>query len=161
VGKGLIFTGIDASSKAVHVTLVNDDGSVAFCLKFDGGKGKKAEDRFPSLAKSLAALPGAIEGSDYVAIERPLYFKSPTATITISMVIGAVCEVLELAGIEYHMVENTVWKKATVGRGNADKPSIMKYAEEVSGDKFEEQDWADAYCIALWSMQRWLKDPDH
>ena len=115
-------------------------------------KGKKALDRFPDIAKGLGILPSLVEGGT-VAIEKPLYFKNPHSTISISEVVGAVKEVLELANIAYKTVDNRVWKKEVVGTGGASKEDIMKYATNYFNTEFEEQDWADAACIAKWSQE--------
>mgnify|MGYP003624259169 FL=1 len=88
-----------------------------------------------------------------MAIEKPLYFKNPHSTISISEVVGAVKEVLELANIAYKTVDNRVWKKEVVGNGGASKEDIMKYATNYFNTEFEEQDWADAACIAKWSQE--------
>tara|TARA_R100001377_G_scaffold74226_1_gene50426 strand:+ start:676 stop:993 length:318 start_codon:yes stop_codon:yes gene_type:complete len=98
----------------------------------------------------LGALPTLVEGGT-VAIEKPLYFRNPHSTISISEVVGAVKEILELAGIPYKVVDNKTWKKEVVGTGSASKDDILKYANEYFYSEFEEQDWADAACIAEWS----------
>ena len=150
-GGNVIHTGIDCSSRAVHATIIDDDSNIIQCIKFDA-KGKKALDRFPDIAKGLGVLPSLVEGGT-VAIEKPLYFKNPHSTISISEVVGAVKEVLELANIAYKTVDNRVWKKEVVGNGGASKEDIMKYATNYFNTEFEEQDWADAACIAKWSQE--------
>jgi Holliday junction resolvasome RuvABC endonuclease subunit len=109
-----------------------------------------ANDRFPDLAKGLGVLPGLVVGGT-VAIEKPLYFRNPHSTISISEVVGAVKEVLELANISYKVVDNKTWKKEVVGTGSASKDEILAYATKYFYSEFEEQDWADAACIAEWS----------
>ena len=150
-GGRVIHTGIDCSSKAVHATIIDDDSNIIQCIKFDA-KGKKALDRFPDIAKGLGVLPSLVEGGT-VAIEKPLYFKNPHSTISISEVVGAVKEVLELANISYKTVDNRVWKKEIISMGNASKDDIIKYAIKYFNAEFEEQDWADAACIAEWSKR--------
>ena len=97
-------------------------------------------------------MPSLVEGGT-VAIENPLYFKNPHSTISISEVVGAVKEVLELADIAYKTVDNRVWKKEIIGMGNASKDDIIKYATKYFDAEFEEQDWAVAACIAEWSIR--------
>ena len=97
-------------------------------------------------------MPSLVEGGT-VAIEKPLYFKNPHSTISISEVVGAVKEVLELANISYKTVDNRVWKKEIISMGNASKDDIIKYATKYFRTEFEEQDWADAACIAEWSKR--------
>ena len=149
IREDLIHTGIDCSSRAVHATLIDDEGVLIESVKFDA-KGKKALDRFPDIAKGLAALPDIVYGGT-VAIEKPLYFKNPHSTISISEVVGAVKGILEISHIPYRTVDNRVWKKEVVGMGNASKEDIMKYATKHFSSQFVEQDWADAACIAEWS----------
>ncbi len=45
-------------------------------------------------------------------------------------------------------------EKDVVGKGNVKKDEIKRFAEEKWGDKFPEQDYADAACIALWNKRR-------
>ena len=97
-------------------------------------------------------MPSLVEGGT-VAIEKPLYFKNPHSTISISEVVGAVKEVLELANISYKTVDNRVWKKEIISMGNASKDDIIKYATKYFNEEFEEQDWAAAACIAEWSRR--------
>ena len=122
IREDLIHTGLDCSSRAVHATLIDDEGVLIESVKFLA-VGKTAADRFPDIAKGLAALPDIVYGGT-VAIEKPLYFKNPHSTISISEV---------------------------VGMGNASKEDIMKYATKHFSSQFVEQDWADAACIAEWS----------
>jgi len=148
-GEDLIHTGIDCSSRAVHATLIDDEGVLIECVKFLA-TGKTAADRFPDIAKGLAALPDIVYGGT-VAIEKPIYFKNPHSTISISEVVGAVKGILEMSNIPYKIVDNRVWKKEVIGMGNASKEDIMKYAIKYFSSQFVEQDWADAACIAEWS----------
>ena len=151
LGGSAIHAGIDCSSKAVHVTVIDDDSSVVVCYKFTA-EGKTAKDRFPDIAKGLGVLPNLVKGAT-VAIEKPLYFRNPHSTISISEVVGAVKEVLELGSIFYKVVDNKTWKKEVVGTGSASKEDILKYANGYFNTEFEEQDWADAACIAKWSQE--------
>ena len=45
-------------------------------------------------------------------------------------------------------------EKFVVGKGNASKLEIKQYAIDKWGDRFPEQDYADAACIALWNKRR-------
>lgn len=100
----------------------------------------------------MGVLPSLVKGAT-VAIEKPLYFRNPHSTISISEVVGAVKEVLELGSILYKVVDNKTWKKEVVGTGSASKEDILKYANGYFNTEFEEQDWADAACIAKWSQE--------
>ena len=46
------------------------------------------------------------------------------------------------------------WKKDIIGKVNASKLEIKAFAEKHWGETFEEQDFADAACIALWNKRR-------
>ena len=50
-------------------------------------------------------------------------------------------------------MDNNTWKRQVLGRGNAKKSDIMKFAVDLWGDRFPEQDYADAACIALWGKR--------
>ena len=56
--------------------------------------------------------------------------------------------------INTSIIDNRSWKKEIVGKGNAKKEDIKKYAIDKWGEKFPEQDYADAACIALWNKRR-------
>ena len=73
---------------------------------------------------------------------------------TLASVVGAVWAILVLQGIPTVRVDNNTWKKDVVGKGNVKKDEIKRFAEEKWGDKFPEQDYADAACIALWNKRR-------
>ena len=42
--------------------------------------------------------------------------------------------------------------------GNASKADILSHAKEIWGDVFEEQDFADAACIAAWRLKEDLSE---
>ena len=72
----------------------------------------------------------------------------------ISSVVACAKYALHRASISVVPVDNRSWKKVIIGKGNAGKPDIKKYAVEKWGDIFPEQDYADAACIALWVKER-------
>ena len=48
--------------------------------------------------------------------------------------------------------------KVVIGNGNANKADILSHAQDVWGDVFEEQDFADAACIAAWRIKEALSE---
>tara|TARA_R110002020_G_scaffold392302_2_gene602567 strand:+ start:266 stop:589 length:324 start_codon:yes stop_codon:yes gene_type:complete len=91
---------------------------------------------------------------DSAAIEAAIFIQNPKTTIAIANVVGAVWAFLLKEDISTIIIDNRQWKKNIVGKGNAKKTDIKRFAEEKWGDKFPEQDYADAACIALWNKRR-------
>ena len=75
-------------------------------------------------------------------------------TIAIAHVVGAAWLALENIGIPAILIDNRRWKKVILGKGNASKTDIKDFAVDKWGDRFPEQDYADAACIALWNKRR-------
>jgi len=128
----------------------------------DGGKGKRADDRFPMLvelweswvAKNLKV------GDDYVYVEKPVYTGNPNSTIVQSYIIGAILASLQRHEIANSLVDNTVWKKALIGGGGANKDKIRAWVVARFGWPTDLlQDIYDAVAIAEWGAQRLVKEP--
>ena len=58
-------------------------------------------------------------------------------------------------------ISNTKWKKDIIGKGNASKLEIKAFAEKYWGETFEEQDFADAACIALWIKRKFESEKNN
>ena len=94
---------------------------------------------------------------NFAAIETAIFIQNPKATISIANVIGAIWGVLlsrNMRANQVKLIDNRQWKKVIVGKGNASKLEIKQFAIDKWGDKFPEQDYADAACIALWIKRR-------
>jgi Holliday junction resolvasome RuvABC endonuclease subunit len=144
----MIYAGFDCSSKAVHAAFVDDDENLVDLRKF-GSPLKSADDRFYEILDkfnddlSIITMTAA-------AIESAIYIQNAKATIAIASVVAGIKYGLHRSGISFVAVDNNTWKRQVLGKGNAKKPDIMAFAKDVWGDRFPEQDYADAACIALW-----------
>ena len=88
------------------------------------------------------------------AVEAAIYIQNPRTTLAIAYVVGGVRVVLQERSIPHILVDNRVWKKEIVGKGNVKKADIKAFAVAKWGEVFKEQDFADAACIALWNKRR-------
>lgn len=94
-----------------------------------------------------------------IYIEAPIVagVRNLQTTIGIAQTSGAVLLSCPLI-IQSELVAVAQWKKATVGKGNANKDDVSRwlqqrypiYFEQCAGD----QNWVDATCIALYGASR-------
>jgi Holliday junction resolvasome RuvABC endonuclease subunit len=131
---------------------LNARGKVSDQQKFSS-KRKTFDERFPEIVTSFQAWVSKIEVQPDIGIEAAIYIQNARATISISSVIGAAKAILLAAGFNPVEVNNKSWKKDILGKGNASKEDIMSYAKNRWGHIFEEQDFADAACIAAWRIE--------
>ena len=143
-----MIAGFDCSSKAIHLSLIDEDENVIGLEKFES-KDKDYETRFYEILDKFEAYSGIIDIST-AAIEAAIYIQNAKATIAIASVVAGVKLQLHRSGTPFASVDNKVWKKIIVGKGNAKKSDIMAFAVSKWGEIFPEQDYADAACIALW-----------
>ena len=143
-----MIAGFDCSSKAIHLSLIDEDENVTGLEKFESGD-KDYETRFYEILDKFEAYSGIIDIST-AAIESAIYIQNAKATIAIASVVAGVKLQLHRSGTPFASVDNKVWKKIIVGKGNAKKSDIMAFAVSKWGEVFPEQDYADAACIALW-----------
>ena len=143
-----MIAGFDCSSKAIHLSLIDEDENLVGLEKFES-KDKDCETRFYEILDKFEAYTGIIDIST-AAIESAIYIQNAKATIAIASVVAGVKLQLHRSGTPFASVDNKVWKKIIVGKGNAKKSDIMAFAVSKWGEVFPEQDYADAACIALW-----------
>ena len=143
-----MIAGFDCSSKAIHLSLIDEDENVTGLEKFESGD-KDYETRFYEILDKFEAYSGIIDIST-AAIESAIYIQNAKATIAIASVVAGVKIQLHRSGTPFASVDNRAWKKVIIGKGNASKSDIMAFAITKWGDQFPEQDYADAACIALW-----------
>ena len=149
----MMFLGLDCSSLAIHGVLIDDKEQLATLYKW-GSTQKNFEARFPEISVGFSEEFSKIELIDGAAIEAAIFIQNPKTTIAIANVIGAAWAFLLSRNINTTIIDNRQWKKFVVGKGNASKEDIKKFAIEKWGDVFPEQDYADAACIALWNKRR-------
>jgi len=151
------YLGLDCSSKAVHGVIVNDLEEIVSKLKFHSTPKDDFDNRLFQIFDNFSVyLENELEYNDIQcsAIEAAIYIQNARTTMEISGVVSVAKYMLHTKGILCYPVDNRSWKKQILGKGNASKPDIKKYAVDKWGDIFPEQDYADAACIALWAKRR-------
>ena len=150
------YLGLDTSSKAIHIVVLDESENLITIYKADCNTKKSFKDRFPELMDNFARILVEdinIDTVDYAVIEEPIFAQNRNVVRTLSEVVGAVWGTLCLSDIPTTLVDNGTWKKQILGSGKATKDDILEYAIEKWGDKFPEQDYADAACVALYSVK--------
>ena len=150
------YLGLDTSSKEIHIVELDEDVNLIKIYKAECNHKKEFKDRFPELMDSFAKIlveDTYIDTVDYAVIEEHIFAQNRNVVRTLSEVVGAVWATLCLSDIPTKLVDNGTWKKQILGSGKSTKDDIMKYATEKWGDNFPEQDYADAACIALYSVK--------
>lgn len=116
-------------------------------------KGKDADSRFPDLLRQLREEieDNAFKYVRWTYIELPPMGVNPRSTINQARVVGAIEAEFLRAGIPYSLVDPGTWKKGLIGKGNADKDLIKKWAvANLDLPDSLQQDLYDAACIAQW-----------
>ena len=158
------YLGLDCSSKAVHGVIVNDLEEIVSKLKFHSTPKDDFDNRLFQIFDNFGVYLNeeleynSLEGIQCSAIEAAIYIQNAKSTMEISGVVSVAKYLLHTKGILCYPVDNRRWKKQILGKGNAGKPDIKKYAVDKWGDIFPEQDYADAACIALWAKRKGEKD---
>ena len=151
--KGNLYMGLDCSSKAIHCVWVDDQERFVAECKW-GSKKNTFEERFLDFCVDFWDSLSKIK---VMLVEAAIYIQNPKATIAIASVAGVARFACHINGFDCEFVDNTKWKRDILGKGNASKLEIKEFAIEKWGkDKFPEQDFADAACIALWKKRRYV-----
>jgi len=148
--------GLDTSSKAIHIVVLDENEKLIEIYKADCTKSKPFRERFPELMDNFARIlieDIDIDTVDYAVVEEPIFAQNRNVVCTLSEVVGAVWGTLCLSDIPTTLIHNMLWKKQILGNGKVTKDDILKYAIEKWGDEFPEQDYADAACVALCSVK--------
>ena len=149
---------IDTSTKALHVVLLNEDGTIYSQTKISN-KLKDLDARIFEMSDDLYNFASIIKVTAS-AIEAAIFIQNPMTTIKLSAVVACAKYALHRAGLSVVPVDNRSWKKTIIGNGNAKKTDIMAHAKKVWGDQFEEQDFADAACVAMWMKDTFNEKKD-
>jgi len=147
------YLGIDSSTQAIHCVVIDDKERLISTQKFFS-KGKRTLDRFPEIMIGFFDFISTINNISSVAIEDSIQARNGVTTKTLARVVGGVHTCCVLSDIETVLIHLATWKKEVIGRGNATKLDILEFATEKWGNKFPEQDYADAACVALWNKRR-------
>jgi len=148
-----MYLGLDCSTFAIHGAIVDTSEQLVILHKW-GSKQKNFDARFPEILLGFSGDLSKIKEVDFSAVEAAIFIQNPKTTIAIAHVVGAVWLALLNVGIPSILIDNRRWKKVILGKGNASKIDIKNYAIAKWGDRFPEQDYADAACIALWNKRR-------
>ena len=152
------FLGLDCSTKAVHGIVLDEVGLLQQKFKWSS-KDPEFNVRFVSNSQSFLAELSKIKltyPNLKVAVEAPIFIQNPKTTIQLSAVIYTIFFVCCMKGLAPMFIENTRWKKYVLEKGNVSKKQIADFAQIFWKADFEEQDWADAACIALWCRFNFL-----
>ena len=147
------YLGLDTSSKAIHGAVVDDSEALVGLYKWSSTK-KLSNQRFPEIVIDFSKEMSKINITDKAAVEAAIFVQNRRSLISLANMIGAVWAVLVLNNIETSLIHHAEWKKEVLGKGTLKKDAIMKFAVEKWGDRFPEQDYADAACLALWNKRR-------
>ena len=132
----MIYLGLDTSSKAIHGAVINPNEELVSLYKWGCDIKKPFAERFPELITNFSNEISTINNIDFATIEASIFAQNRSVVSTLAGVVGAVWAILVLQGIPTVRVDNNT------------------FAEEKWGDRFPEQDYADAACIALWNKRR-------
>jgi len=151
-----MYLGLDCSTFAVHGAIVDTAENLISLHKWSS-KQKNFEGRFPEIllgfSEDLSKIKVTVE-IEFAALEAAIFIQNPKTTIAIAHVVGAAWLGLLDLGIPSILIDNRRWKKIILGKGNASKIDIKNFAIDKWGERFPEQDYADAACIALWNKRR-------
>jgi len=149
------YVGIDCSSKAVHVVVLDGKEQLIDKFKWES-KLKTADARFLDIVDQIYKNLSILKDTKLVCVEDFIWARNnPHATRTITAVIYSTIYFLHHYDIKANKVPIGRWKKESVGKGNASKDEVKLYAQSKwDKDTFDEQDYADAACIALYGLRK-------
>ena len=152
------FLGLDCSSKGLHGVIIDQQSNLAYMDKWIS-KLPNFEARFPAFLfnfyEDLSIIKERFPNLR-VAIEAPIFIQNPKTTMQIAAVVYTARFICFLHGVQCEPIQSKSWKKYVLERGNASKEDIFKFANIFWKNVFEEQDHADAACIALWGRFHYL-----
>ena len=148
------YVGIDCSSKAVHVVVLDGKEQLIDKFKWES-KLKTADARFFDLVDQIFEKLPELKDANFVCVEDAIYRQNPHSTRTITAIVYSIIYFLHHYDINASKVIIQHWKKGSVGKGNATKEEVMVYSKNKwTKDIFDEQDYADAACIALYALRK-------
>jgi Holliday junction resolvasome RuvABC endonuclease subunit len=140
--------GVDLDSKSITWAIL-DVGLPGVILHRIEDKGRKAEDRFPSLIKQAVIAMTSFAACNWTYIEAPIVGPNRKSALDQGMMLGAFRALLLGKDIPHSLVSIGTWKKATLGTGAATKEEIKRWAIQYYHlDSNLLQDFYDAVAIA-------------
>lgn len=154
--------GLDFDTRAVHAVLLDDDTNAARYVPLPIADKTSTFEAARNVRLAMRPLWSEVDPLEVTAagIEKP--FSSSRATAySYGLVTGAILNCLPRGLPVYMLPVNKLadaggWKALTVGKTNASKPEIARWAfaeiQDARGGSLEHASWPqdafDAYCIA-------------
>lgn len=152
------YIGIDCSSKAVHIVVL--DGKEQLIDKYKWSSNLKTADaRFLDIVDQIHSNLPDFKDAKLVCVEDSLYIQNPLTTRTITAIVYSIIYFLHHYDINCLTTKPQQWKKVldnkeVFKKGKA-KETIMNYVKNKwHHDDFDEQDYADAACVALYGLRQ-------
>jgi Holliday junction resolvasome RuvABC endonuclease subunit len=151
----MIALGADVSTKKIALAALRDDGTFKLhniavidargarrLMQVRAAVRVAVMGRFPETAVAAVEIPWAASASSFSLLA--------IAAVTLEAIQAAVPGAVVLD------VPTQTWKKDSVGHGNASKADVLAHAQGL-GYQGDDQDSADALCMAQGAWERWLR----
>ena len=152
------YVGIDCSSKAVHIVVLDGKEQLIDKYKWES-KLETADARFLDIVDQLYEGLANFKDAKLVCVEDTIYIQNPLSTRTITAIVYSIRYFLHHYDIKCLITKPQQWKKVlkdtTVFKKGQAKSTIMEYVtNKWDKETFDEQDHADAACIALYGLRQ-------
>lgn len=151
----MLVLGCDCSSKQIALVLLGND---YFWCENLIAKESDSDVRSRTLFREFGVVLDDLEFNslrpNMVYVEQAVYLQNIKTTLSIDSVINAVKFNCVLRSIPYTVIDNKLWKKDILGNGKATKENIFEFASVKWEGKIDNQDIADAACIALYGFKK-------
>lgn len=143
--------GIDCSSKAIHVAILDDNKKLKKLFKCES-KAALSDERFLEIVPAFKKkMKRSIKIINKAMVEKELYIQNPATTVAIAKVVAGVQLTLSEFKIPFELITVTSWKKKTIKDPWAKKEQVQAFAIKTFGKKkdFKDQNFCDAATIGL------------
>lgn len=138
--------GIDIGTRSLYLAGLDEEDRLSLDQIILAPKSARYLE-LTGLATWLTAL---LSPHDTVFIEEPPKVRNVRTVIQLAEVVGAVCSL----AVPTYPTPVASWKKATVGKGNAEKSDVSNWLDDryplYSSQCGDDQNLVDATCIALY-----------
>lgn len=131
--------GIDYDSHAVHLGILGKKLSVIRQTVYES-----LLDTMLNLWELLDNLSPTL-----VIVEAPVYIQNPKTSFKLARVHTLICMACEAAKVHFEVLENTRWKKLTLGSARKNKQEVFEAMRERFGEVISDSHFADAAAMAL------------
>ncbi len=151
------FFGCDVGKYKIHTTILDEDSNIYLQHeiesrnKVDIDRQWELKNLFEDFIIDFLDINDITAQDIIVAVENPIYLNNIRTSFDIArtVFVGVETACSDVV-ITCFGVDNTVWKKAILFNGRANKEDIAKFAHVKWADiHFSAQDFMDAACIAL------------